>query len=1329
MQNIHLNIKQWNRLFPFFFLLNEEMQIIAIGDSLGKLKAIQSGTGFGDCFLVSRPKFSNLDFESLMHCVDEMFFLEMATDKGQVTLRGQFEYFEQDQQLMFVGSPWFTNLDEVANQAIVQKDFAKHDASIDLLHVLHAKEMAEEDNKVLLQQISKERNEFKHFALIAEETVNAGILLDKSGKIQWVNRAFQEMNGYAFPECIGKPIGQLLNGPETNSQTLAYIETQLNQNSYFECEILNYSKKGNSYWAKVNGQPILNENGDVLHYFILQEDITDKKVAIEKIRMAEDRWRFALEGAGAGVWEHDFQTNKSYFSELYENLLGYAKLELEQMDDVWKALLHPDDYHIIKDYDWQYSEGLITQHKTEYRIKKKDGSFIWVMDRGMLISKTSIGLPKTIIGTHTDITDLKLVELSLEQNEKQLRSLSDNMPGVLYEFVFYPNGERGFKFISKTIEKVFGITVEEFLNFDNVIHPDDLDRLMTSLEHSKNTNEPFNFEGRLLVPSRGGIVWHSASSSFSYEDGNGARVFTGLMIDITEKKLAQQRLEKQRIFYEQVLNSIPSDIAVFDHEHRYLFINPIAIKDNELRQWMIGKKDEDYCELKNKPFSIVEGRRKIFNQVIHSKKLVAWEETLAMPNGTKEFHYRNMYPVINDAGEVEMVIGYGVNITDRKRIEDQVRINEKRYRDLFNYSQALICTHDQNGILLSVNPSICETLGYTAEELIGRPLMSFIPERENDNFRSYYLDIVMKDGKSKGVFRALHKNGKKLFLLYQNYLVEEEGVEPYVIGFSQDITDRIHAENELLLAKQITENVSKAKEIFLANMSHEIRTPMNGILGVANLLAKTEMGEAQKNYLKLIKESANNLLVIVNDVLDIEKVTSGKFEFEQIPFRFADKLNSSIQSFQYKAEEKGIQLNYFSQLEEPLVLIGDPYRLIQILNNLLNNAIKFTARGKVTVNIFSSMRDEENIVVEFTVQDTGIGIDASKLETIFEPFVQASSDTTRKFGGTGLGLSICKNLIEMQGGSIGVESKYGEGTIFHFKLPYKIGKTEMLAQEDLAPEDYSLIGDKRILIAEDVELNQFIARQILESWGMEVAVAANGRIAVEMVEKQHFDLILMDIQMPEMDGIEATEIIRKMEDPKISNIPIIALTANALKGDNHLYFQAGMNDYITKPYTEEKLYSVLSKFLPANPNLGSPTNELTKPASRILIEEDQVLLTKTLDDDQLYDLTMVRQIGKGNPDFIGKMVSLFLDQLPNDIIKLREYANQNEWEALSKLAHRMKPSIEGMGIHSLKTIIRELETRSRNNESIRDAEMKKLVVFTCETMEKVLVQLRQEFPK
>jgi len=320
------------------------------------------------------------------------------------------------------------------------------------------------------------------------------------------------------------------------------------------------------------------------------------------------------------------------------------------------------------------------------------------------------------------------------------------------------------------------------------------------------------------------------------------------------------------------LNQIPSDIAVFDKDHRYLFLNPVAIKNPELRHWMIGKRDEDYCRYRNRPIEIMEGRRALFNEVLRAKKLVVYEETLTDPQGNEEYHLRNMYPVLDENGEVSIVIGYGVNITDRRTIENQMRISEKRYRDLFNYSQALICTHDQNGKMLSVNPAISEALGYTSEEMVGKNLGDFMHTKDAQNLQKDYLDIINKDGKGKGVFRAVNKNGKRLYLLFQNYLVEEKGMAPYIIGFSQDITERIQAENELLIAKQFTEDVAKAKEIFLANMSHEIRTPMNGILGVANLLAKTPLVEQQKNYLKLIQESANNLLVIVNDVLDIEKL-------------------------------------------------------------------------------------------------------------------------------------------------------------------------------------------------------------------------------------------------------------------------------------------------------------------------------------------------------------------------------------------------------------------------------------------------------------------------
>jgi len=675
--------------------------------------------------------------------------------------------------------------------------------------------------------------------------------------------------------------------------------------------------------------------------------------------------------------------------------------------------------------------------------------------------------------------------------------------------------------------------------------------------------------------------WNKISGKPIYDSHGNVIHYFAFQEDITNRKKAEFALEEQRRFYEDILNNIPSDIAVFDKEHRYLFVNPVAIKDKQLRQWMIGKKDEEYFILKNKDVSLVNGRRKLFNDVIASKQPISWEEEIITRDGNKEYHLRKMFPAIDDEGEAKFLIGYGVNITERKIIEQAVITNEKRYRDLFNYSQALICTHDLNGKMLSVNPALCETIGYEASELLNHFLYEFIPEIDKPKFFSSYLNRIISGEKTGRVFRAMHKNGKVIFLLYQNYLVSQTDEEPYIIGFSQDITERIKAEQELLIAKKLTEESARAKETFLANVSHEIRTPMHGIMGISGLLAQTQLDDKQKNYVNLIIDSANNLVVIVNDILDIEKIASGKLHFESIDFVLADKLNTTVQSFQYKAEEKEIELQLACQFNNNLSISGDPYRLSQILNNLISNALKFTKRGKITVTGSVLFEDQEKILFNCKVTDTGIGIEKDKLDIIFNPFIQASSDTTRKYGGTGLGLSICKSLVEMQGGNIEVLSEENKGTTFSFSIPFK----KVITQPVLSnyPIDSKIniqsFVYKKILMAEDVEVNQFLGRVILEESGFAVDIANNGTEAIELHVLNDYDLILMDIQMPIMDGIEATKAIRKMDDTKKASIPIIALTANALIGHEQKYIDAGMNASLTKPFTENKLFAAINSIL------------------------------------------------------------------------------------------------------------------------------------------------------
>jgi len=788
--------------------------------------------------------------------------------------------------------------------------------------------------------------------------------------------------------------------------------------------------------------------------------------------------------------------------------------------------------------------------------------------------------------------------------------------------------------------------------------------------------------------------------------------------NVTEKILSNKRLQAQRRLFETILNHLPVDVAVFNPDYSDLFLNPIAIKDAELRKWMIDwmiGKEADY--LYGRPQNNT-GNRLYFNQVLRTKNLVSWEEERPSATGQYEYFLRNMFPVLDESGDIIMIIGYNVNISDRKKIEQQISLSEKRYRDLINYSNALICTHDVDGTILSINPAISMLLGYTNNEMVGTKIDTYLTLKSKSTLKELYLQKLETKGSNTGVFSILAKSGQKYYLLYQNYKVVEEGQEPYVVLFAQDITDRIKAEKELLVAKKMTEEAALAKEAFLANMSHEIRTPMNGIMGVTNLLSKTQLDTQQKDYLKLIADSANNLLVIVNDVLDIEKIASGKLELEQIPFRMVEKLSNAVQSFQYKTEEKGLQLAFENYLPDTLVTIGDPYRLVQIINNLINNAIKFTNEGKITVTaeLVSHSRQDNTVDVAFKIVDTGIGIEPDRIEAVFDPYVQAASDTTRKYGGTGLGLSICKNLIEMQNGNILVTSNVGEGTTFSFYLSYGVG-----TENDLLPaleEDVVFVGleGKNVLVAEDVEINQFLAKTLLESWGCMVTIVENGKDAVEIIEQQSFDIVLMDVHMPEMDGLTATRLIRQMATPSKSSVPIIALTANALKGNEELYLETGMNYYISKPYTELNLFLLICKALQVSvKKQPKSVTTNTTVAPDVLLSEQR----------NMYNVSQLEAMSKGKPGFVKRMIEIFVLNVPLDMQKLQQAVANTDWETAGKIAHRMKPSIDGMGITTLKNTVRQIENFAKEQKHIEEIPL--LAEQLISTLELVVQQLKTDF--
>jgi PAS domain S-box-containing protein len=385
--------------------------------------------------------------------------------------------------------------------------------------------------------------------------------------------------------------------------------------------------------------------------------------------------------------------------------------------------------------------------------------------------------------------------------------------------------------------------------------------------------------------------------------------------------------------------------------------------------------------------------------------------------------------------------------------------------------------------------------------------------------------------------------------------------------------------DNLILARQKAEEAAQSKQLFMSTMSHEIRTPLNEVIGITNLLLQGNPREDQMDYIKTLKFSGNHLLTLVNDVLDYNKMESGKIVFEQTQFDLFEFLDEIMRSYSFRSKAKNLIFDIKKATDLPRLVVGDSIRLNQILSNLLSNALKFTTAGSITVSVNVLSRTGDKCSMEFKVSDTGIGISKDKHGLIFDSFTQASPDTTRHFGGTGLGLSICKKLIEQQGGTISLESEPGVGSTFRFVIPLGVLDKEGQKQAPEVPENYTGLEGKKILIAEDNKINFFVANKFLVSWGMTVSHAGDGLLALELLEKEDFDLVLMDLHMPVMDGIEATRIIRKSEDPRIKNIPIVALTAAIMSESHDKIEDLNINDYVLKPFKPHDLFERIRKHI------------------------------------------------------------------------------------------------------------------------------------------------------
>lgn len=596
---------------------------------------------------------------------------------------------------------------------------------------------------------------------------------------------------------------------------------------------------------------------------------------------------------------------------------------------------------------------------------------------------------------------------------------------------------------------------------------------------------------------------------------------------------------------------------------------------------------------------------------------------------------------------------------------EAVKKNQERsYRQLFESitSSHLTITYSIVGKILQANGHFAEFLGYQPTDLLNRSFLDFMGSSEATAWEVFWPKLLA--GKTyHGKIKFIHADGKEVWL-YSSFCptYNENGQVDRILQISQDITRQVKIEGELRQSKIKADDLSKQKDIFIANLSHEIRTPINAILGYTDLLIETEPDQVKNQQLRNIQYAGDSLLHLVNDLLDYSKIESGLFKFHAEPFRLHESIENTLALLHVKAAEKGLQLSYTPDPKMPKVIIGDAKRLNQILINLVSNGIKFTKKGGVFVE--TKLIKPDPLTIQFLVRDTGIGIPADRTEAVFERYHQATAGTAHQYGGTGLGLSICRHLVEKQGGNIWLSSEENIGTTIAFQLTFDVGEEVISAER---PQPSTVTSQARILMCEDNEMNIRLAKTLFAKTQYHLDTAPNGKVGIEKYLGASYDLILMDIQMPEMDGLEATFQLR---NKYLADIPIIGLSAHALQHEQDNCIQAGMNDYVAKPYKKEELFGKIEFWI----------------SKKALAKKD---------DLHLIDLTEFRSFTGGDEAFQHELLSLLLTQLSPLILDMQEGIQGNTMQNMARSIHTLKGSLGVMAVDI--SLLADLEDCIRTN--------------------------------
>ena len=1034
-----------------------------------------------------------------------------------------------------------------------------------------------------------ERNRAEEAHRQSEERLNLAMEATQDGLFDWdfvtneiyYSPGWKSMLGY---DCDELPndlhVWEELTKPEDVKRAWAMQQELISRKrDRFELELKMKHKKG--HWLDVlsRAKVVLGKDGQAARVVGTIVDITKRRNIERALRASEERLKLAAESGGLGLWEWRVDLDRAIVSDEWLKLKGLKREEYNRSVNQWIEGIHPDDKKQTMAKLRKVLQGESDHFEAEYRFMRQGHGWYWEQASAKLIERDPELNPIRMVGYHKDITKRKEINENLRKSGRLLQEAQAIAKVGSWEYDLQTNNfwasDEGFN--------IFGLK----LSPSNLLYTDEIeacipekDRVHQALVDLINENKPYDLEYDIFPADGSNRKTIVSKAQIEHDDNGNPRRVTGVIMDVTEQVAMRDSIlrSNERLKEAQRLGGLG------DWEYDFAS-SKVSWSENLFRLFDLDPTQDppdypDQLEL-FQPES-AKTLDAAVKRAIKDGEIYNLELKSDLANGKELVFLIRGVPDMDDNGNVTRLYGTALDITELKRIEQALRTSEKRFRSLLeNVDMVAVQGYDEDRKVIYWNKASELMYGYSAEEAQGKALEELIvPEPMRKEVVDGINDWI-KFGKAipAGEIPLARKDGSTIPVYSSHVMKDGANGKKELYCIDVDLTEVREAHNQLIEAKEAAEDANRAKSEFLANMSHEIRTPLNGLMGMLQLLKTTSQNTEQSEFTEHAIQSSRRLLRLLTDILDLSRVEAGKMNVVMEPFDFKDAIDDIVQLFLPAAIEKQLELRMYINPDIPSTLSCDVTRLQQVLSNLVGNAIKFTNVGHIELQAHPlPPREDDEYRVLFAVSDTGIGMSDELVKRLFTPFTQAEQSYKRSFQGAGLGLSISKRLAELMGGTMVIESEEGIGSTLYFCIPFKLveGNATVLPAE----EKQSELEGFKILIAEDDATSQLVATKLLEKVGHEVVAVDNGEQALIALKEQVFDFVLMDVQMPVVDGVEATHALRQGEAGSLNkDIPIIAMTAYTMAGDKDKFLEAGMNGYIAKPVDIKTLQSVLGEVM------------------------------------------------------------------------------------------------------------------------------------------------------